>query len=74
MDTSTPAQAPDALIPPSPWARAWSTRPSAPVPDAHSPITDWGLAIDAPLRLANPDAHDWQGEADLIVVGHSAAC
>ena len=73
MTSQQPLDAPDLLVPPSPWARAWSKRPRAPIPAPETPITDWGLAIDAPLRLADPDAHDWQAEADMIVVGLGGA-
>ncbi len=47
----------------------WNLRKPAPVPPSGQPITQWGLAIDAPLRLDDPDAHVWQDEADMIVVG-----
>ncbi|MCB2066116.1 MAG: FAD-binding protein, partial [Erythrobacter sp.] len=43
------------------------------VPSAGEPITQWGLAIDAPLQLADPDSHDWSGEADMVVVGLGGA-
>jgi len=57
------------FIPPDPW----TLRKPAPVPPAGAPITDWGLAIDAPIRLDDPDAHDWQDEADMVVVGLGGA-
>ncbi|MCP5395273.1 MAG: FAD-binding protein [Sphingomonadaceae bacterium] len=57
------------MIPPSPW----DLRPRQPLPAAGAPITQWGLAIDAPLTLADPDAHGWAGEADMVVVGLGGA-
>lgn len=51
----------------------WLQRPAAPVPDAGAPITDWGLAIDAPLVVADPDAHPWSHSADVVVVGLGGA-
>lgn len=56
-------------LPPDPW----TLRQPAPVPPSGQAITDWGLAIDAPLRLDDPDAHAWQDEADMIVVGLGGA-
>ncbi len=60
---------PAAFVPPDPW----ELRTPKPVPAPDAPITEWGLAIDRPLRLADPDAHEWQGEADMIVVGLGGA-
>lgn len=57
------------LSPPDPWTQ----REAVPVPAPGKPITDWGLAIDAPLVIANPDAHDWADEADVVVVGLGGA-
>lgn len=51
----------------------WAARPPVPVPSPGQPIREWGLAIDAPLVLANPDAHDWAETADLVVVGLGGA-
>ena len=51
----------------------WAARPPVPVPSPGQPIREWGLAIDAPLVLANPDAHDWVETADLVVVGLGGA-
>lgn len=73
MAQQGPVDRPTASLPPSPWARAWSKRPRAPVPAPGTSVTQWGLAIDAPLRLGDADAHDWQGEADTIVVGLGGA-
>lgn len=58
-----------AFYPPNPWG----LRAPAPMPVSPGAITDWGLAIDAPLQIADPDAHAWQGEADMIVVGLGGA-
>ncbi|WP_226016592.1 FAD-binding protein [Novosphingobium sp. FKTRR1] len=69
QDTPPPVDA----IPPSPWQRAWSSRPLAATPASGQPVGDWGLAIDAPLRIADPDAHPWQGDADMVVVGLGGA-
>lgn len=49
----------------------WRTSTCATLPPPGSAIRDRGLAIDAPLRLADADAHNWAGEADMIVVGLS---
>lgn len=51
----------------------WRTSTCATLPPPGSAIRDWGLAIDAPLRLADADAHDWAGEADMVVVGLGGA-
>ena len=59
----------DLLVPPSPWA----LHPPAPLPAPGAPIRDWGLAIDAPLRLADPEAHAWAETADMVVVGLGGA-
>lgn len=48
-------------------------RSAPPVPQAGTAITDWGLAIDAPLTLADPDAHAWDEDSDMIVVGLGGA-
>ncbi len=48
-------------------------KPARPMPPAGQAITSWGLAIDAPLRLDNPDSHDWDEAADLVVVGLGGA-
>ena len=63
------AEADRSFTPPNPW----TLRKPAVMPPAGEAITDWGLAIDAPLRLDDPDAHDWQDEADMIVVGLGGA-
>lgn len=66
---STNAKAGAAFVPPNPWT---NSKPVVlPAPD--EAITDWGLAIDAPLRLDDPDAHDWQDDADVVVVGLGGA-
>jgi 3-oxo-5alpha-steroid 4-dehydrogenase len=57
------------LNPPSVWHGA----AGAPMPEAGRPIREWGLAIDAPMHLADPDAHEWAGEADMVVVGVGGA-
>lgn len=57
-------------IPPNPWLQQ---EKRAPLPAAGQDIHQWGLAIDAPLILDNPDAHDWQDSADMIVVGVGGA-
>lgn len=57
-------------IPPNPWLNAENV---APPPAAGQDIHIWGLAIDAPLVLANPDAHDWQDSADMVIVGVGGA-
>lgn len=59
-----------AYIPPNPWKNG---RAKAPPPPAGQDIRQWGLAIDAPLVLDNPDAHDWQDSADVVVVGLGGA-
>lgn len=66
---STNAEAGAAFVPPNPWT---NSKPAV-LPAAGEAITDWGLAIDAPLRLDNPDAHDWQDDADVVVVGLGGA-
>ncbi len=48
-------------------------KPARDVPGQGQAITDWGLAIDAPLRLADPDAHAWDEQADMVVVGLGGA-
>jgi len=58
-----------AYIPPNPW----TLRERAAVPPSGEAITSFGLAIDAPLRLDDPDAHDWRDEADMVVVGLGGA-
>lgn len=45
----------------------------APVPPGGKAIKDWGLAIEAPLHVADPDAHSWDEEADMVVVGLGGA-
>lgn len=57
------------LTPPDPWAQ----RSPVPVPEAGEAIHRWKLAIDAPLTLADPDSHGWEGDADLVVVGLGGA-
>lgn len=51
----------------------WQAGASASLPQPGSPIHEWGLSIDAPLQLADPDRHDWAGEADMVVVGLGGA-
>lgn len=51
----------------------WTMRAAANMPASGMPITDWGHAIGAPLHLANPDAHIWDEEADMVVVGLGGA-
>jgi 3-oxo-5alpha-steroid 4-dehydrogenase len=46
---------------------------SPPLSPAGQAVSDWGLAVDAPLTLADPDAHDWAGAADLLVAGLGGA-
>ena len=58
-----------AFIPPNPWT---TSKPAA-VPPAGEDITSWGLAIQAPLRLDDPDSHNWQDDADVVVVGLGGA-
>lgn len=58
-----------AFIPPNPW----TLRKPSKVPPPGEAITSFGLAIDAPLRLDDPDAHGWQNEADMVVVGLGGA-
>ena len=43
----------------------------APTPDGGQAIRDWGLAIDAPLHVADADAHPWDEQADMVVVGQT---
>ena len=57
------------FMPPSPWG----LRPEASVPEAGRDIRDWGLSIDAPLTLEDPETHDWDEAADMIVVGLGGA-
>ena len=59
----------ESFIPPNPW----TLREPAAVPPPGEAITSWGLSIDAPLRLDDPDAHEWQDDADMIVVGLGGA-
>ncbi len=63
------AQFTSPLEPTSPWDQTSEAR----LPARGEPIRDWGLAIDAPLVLDNPDAHDWNDIADLVVVGLGGA-
>ena len=49
------------------------SKPTAAAPSAGEAITQWGLAIDAPLMLDTPDAHGWDEEADMVVVGLGGA-
>jgi len=51
----------------------WTFQQPAPVPEPGNAIHNWGLAIDAPLRLSDPDQHDWNEEADMVVVGLGGA-
>ncbi len=51
----------------------YSYAPGDPAPAAPGAIGEWGLAIDAPLVLADADAHDWAGTADMAVVGLGGA-
>lgn len=67
MQTEKPAG--ESFVPPNPWG----LRKPAPVPAPGEAITSWGLAIDAPLRLADPDSHSWNEEADMVVVGLGGA-
>ena len=55
----------------SPWPHAYPV--SEPLSPEGQSVSDWGLAVDAPLTLANPDAHDWAGEADLLIAGLGGA-
>ena len=48
-------------------------KPSPPTPPAGEAVREWGLAIDAPLSLADPDAHPWDEQADMVVVGLGGA-
>lgn len=49
------------------------SKPKRPAPRSGTAVTDWGLAIDAPLRLDNPEAHAWDEQADMVVVGLGGA-
>lgn len=51
----------------------WRKDTAATIPPPGAAIREWGLAIDAPLRLDDADAHDWAGEADVVVVGLGGA-
>ena len=53
------------------WPYAFPASP--PLSPAGQAVSDWGLAVDAPLTLADPDAHDWAGAADLLVAGLGGA-
>jgi 3-oxo-5alpha-steroid 4-dehydrogenase len=59
----------DKYIPVNPWKNDGS----AAVPAAGQPINQWGLSIDAPLTIADGDAHRWDEQADLVVVGLGGA-
>lgn len=65
----TERDAGESYLPPNPW----TVRTPAPVPAPGEAINSWGLAIDAPLRLADPYKHDWNEEADMVVVGLGGA-
>ena len=49
------------------------SKPVRPKPRSGEAVTDWGLHIDAPLRLENPDAHPWDEQADMVIVGLGGA-
>lgn len=57
------------LLPPDPFP----VRAAAPVPMPYQDIRDWGLNIEAPLSIADADAHDWDEAADMVVVGLGGA-
>ncbi|WP_231634629.1 FAD-binding protein [Novosphingobium sp. KN65.2] len=60
--------------PPKTMARGpWALREEAPIPPSHRDIRLWGLEIDAPLILSEPEGHDWDEEADMVVVGLGGA-
>ena len=59
----------DPLNPPNPW----EVRPAQPVPSADTPIRDWGLEIDPPVKIADPEKHNWSEIADMVVVGLGGA-
>ncbi|GAD49550.1 putative 3-oxo-5-alpha-steroid 4-dehydrogenase [Caenibius tardaugens NBRC 16725] len=48
-------------------------KPVKAMPRAGESITEWGLAIDAPLTLADPEAHAWDEQADMVIVGLGGA-
>lgn len=51
----------------------WAASSPGQMPPSGRDIAEWGLAIAAPLQLSDPDAHDWAGAADMVVVGLGGA-
>lgn len=36
-------------------------------------LSQWGLSVGDPVRIENPEGHEWSGEADILVVGLGGA-